>query len=80
MEVDIAQFQTNCVKLIDQVRALHTEVVIIEHGKPLAKLVYIQDESPKPFIGSFAGVGETVGDLLEPFHDEWENRIKRFLD
>jgi hypothetical protein len=25
-----------------------------------------------PFTGSLKGVGETVGDLTEPFEDEWE--------
>lgn len=31
-----------------------------------------EDTSSKPFIGSLTGVGKSVGDLTEPFEDEWE--------
>ena len=72
MEVNTTKFKENCLQLIDEVYTSHTEIVITKRGKPLAKLVYVQEETPKPFIGSLTGVGQTVGDLLEPFEDEWE--------
>ena len=72
MEVSTTQLKEQCFRLIDKVHTLHTEVVITKHGKPWAKLVSINDELSKPFIGSFTGVGKTVGDILEPFDDEWE--------
>ena len=72
MEVNTTKFKENCLQLIDEVSIAHTEIVITKNGKPLAKLVYIQEEASKPFVGSLTGVGETVGDLLESFEDEIE--------
>ena len=72
MVVNITQFQKQCIKLIDEVCGSHTELVITKHGKPLVKLVSVQNTSPQSFIGSLTDVGETVGDLLAPFDEEWE--------
>jgi prevent-host-death family protein len=72
MEINATQFREHCFELIDEVHTSCIELIITKHGKPWAKLVSTNDESSKPFIGSFTGVGKTVGDLLEPFDDEWE--------
>jgi len=70
--VSIAQFQTNCVKFIEDVYLFHTEIIITNHEKPLVKLVALPEESPKVLLGSLLGAGETVGDLTAPFEDTWE--------
>lgn len=72
MEVNLMHFRTNCLKFIEDVHILHTEIIITEHGKPLAKLISIPELSPVQFLGALTGVGKTVGDLTEPFDDEWE--------
>ncbi len=73
MEVSTTQFQHECMQFIDTVHVQHTEIIITKHGKPWAKLMAI-DETPlgQPFLGALSGVGATVGNLLEPFADEWE--------
>lgn len=72
MEISTSQFREQCVQLIDKVHNFHTEIIITKHGKPWARLVSIDDSEFQPFIASLTGVGHTVGDLLEPFDDEWE--------
>jgi len=72
MKISAAKFRANCLKLINDVHATQEEIIITKHGKPMAKLICVKDESPKPFIGSLTGVGETAGDLNESFEDYWE--------
>jgi prevent-host-death family protein len=72
MEINATQFQQNCLQFIEQVFTLHTEIVITQQGKPLVKLVPLSEKNSIPFLGSLPGVGKTVGNLLEPFEDEWD--------
>ncbi len=73
MNVSTTQFQQQCMQFIDTVHTQHTEIIITKQGKPWAKLMSLDEVSPTQlFIGAFTGVGTTVGNLLEPFDDEWE--------
>ncbi len=73
MEVSTTQFQQACMQFLDTVHVKHTEIIITKHGKPWAKLMAVEESpSSQPFLGVLSGVGTTVGNLLEPFEDEWE--------
>jgi prevent-host-death family protein len=73
MEINAAKFRSNCLKLIDEVHLKKNEVIILKHGKPVAKLVGIENEPVKdPLLGALAGAGKTFGDLTVPFDDEWD--------
>lgn len=73
MEINAAKFRANCLKLLDEVYLTKGEIIIMKHGKPVAKLVGI--ESPQdsdPLIGGLTGIGKTCADLTIPFDDEWD--------
>ena len=75
MKINAAEFRSKCFKLLDQVQATHREVIITKRGKPIAKIVHIeQPNQADPMIGALSDVGRTVGDLTEPVVDsiEWE--------
>ncbi|MBW2370619.1 MAG: type II toxin-antitoxin system Phd/YefM family antitoxin [Deltaproteobacteria bacterium] len=75
MQVTSAEFRTNCFKILDKIEQTHEEVVITKRGKPIAKLVHIDNGDKKdPFLGTLAGLGRTLGDLTEPVAEanEWE--------
>jgi len=73
MEITAANFRSNCFKILDEVDKTHKEVIITKRGKPIAKLVrYETNNSSDPLLGSLLNAGSTVGDLTEPFKDEWE--------
>ncbi len=73
MEINAAKFRANCLKLLDEVYLTKDEIIIMKHGKPVAKLVAIENPDDKdPLIGGLAGVGKTCDDLTIPFEDEWE--------
>lgn len=71
--ISAAQFKAQCLSLMDQVEAQRGEVVITKRGKPVAKLVPIE-EAPRSIFGCMAGTMEILGDLIEPTTDpnDWE--------
>jgi prevent-host-death family protein len=71
-EVPAAAFKAHCLTLMDDVRSTRRPLVITKRGKPVAKLVPI-DEPKDDFIGRLKGVFEVVGDLEADPPDEWES-------
>ena len=60
-------------KLLDPVsfpKKARVIVTIIEDLED--EIVHKETKPDKPFIGALPNVGETIGDLTEPFNDEWE--------
>ena len=75
MKINAAEFRTKCFKILDQVQATHREVIITKRGKPIAKIVHInQKEQKDPFLGALSGAGRTLGDLTQPVVNplDWE--------
>lgn len=75
MEINAAEFRAKCLRLLDQIKTTHQEIIITKRGKPVAKLVHIPEKDEKdPLIGAFSGCGKTIGDLTEPVADpdDWE--------
>ena len=73
MEINATKFRANCLKLIDEVYLTKEEIIIMKHGKPVAKLVGIENPNDRDsLIGGLIGVGKTCADLTKPFDDEWE--------
>lgn len=73
MEINAAKFRANCLKLLDKVHLTKDEVIILKHGRPVAKLVGIESSDvADPLIGGLANIGKTCDDLTESFEDEWD--------
>ncbi len=69
-------FKANCLAVMDEVQSKRETVVITKRGKPVAKLVPIQQDADDLF-GFYAGKGLIVGDVVSPVWDlaEW-NMLK----
>ncbi|MHB8302901.1 MAG: type II toxin-antitoxin system Phd/YefM family antitoxin [Acidobacteriaceae bacterium] len=69
-------FKTNCLAVMDEVQARKESVVITKHGKPVAKLVPV-DETKDSIYGFFRGKGTILGDIVAPAMplEEW-GRLK----
>lgn len=71
--VKAAEFKAKCLDLMDQVAATGNPVTITKRGKPVARLVPIQ-QRPKSLFGALKGhikiTGDIVGEIAGP--DEWE--------
>ncbi len=71
MHINTTRFKANCLRLIDQVAATRRPIIITKRGKPLAKLVPIQDEKTSPLFGYMKGTVEILGDIVNVPHDAW---------
>ncbi len=72
--VSAGTFKAKCLSLMDQVQAQRTELVITKRGKPVAKLVPI-DEAPRAASSAaWQARAKILGDLLAPVvdPDDWE--------
>jgi prevent-host-death family protein len=67
-------FKTNCLAIMDEVKAKRETVVITKHGQPVAKLVPINTDVDEIF-GFFRGKGSISGDIVSPAltPEEWGN-------
>lgn len=70
-KIPAGEFKAKCLKVIDEVQRLRMQVVITKHGKPVAKLVPL-DEQAESFIGSMKGTMEIIGDIVAPLAVKWE--------
>lgn len=67
-------FKTNCLSIMDEVRAKREPVVITKHGQPVAKLVPVDaNTGTDEIFGFFSGRGSVTGDVVAPalFPKEW---------
>jgi len=72
MEIAAGQFKAQCLQLMNQVQQSREEIVITKHGKPVAKLVPVDETGPRSILGYLQGTVEIVGDIVSPLESEWE--------
>jgi prevent-host-death family protein len=70
-QVAAADFKANCLRLMDEVAQQRRPIIITKRGKPVAKLVPVEEE-PKDLFGYMAGTAKICGDIIGPIEDlEW---------
>ena len=70
--IPAAAFKAQCLTLMEDVRSTRRPLVITKRGKPVAKLVPM-DEPKDDFIGRLKGVFEVAGDLDADAPEAWES-------
>lgn len=74
-KIAISKFKATCLSVVERVRRTRKPVLITRFGKPVAEVVP-PPPAPKPedWLGSLAGTGRIVGDIISPASDEsdWE--------
>jgi prevent-host-death family protein len=69
--VPATEFKANCLRLMDEVAQQRRPIVITKRGKPVAKLVPIEEE-PTDLFGYMAETAKICGDIISPIdEDEW---------
>jgi prevent-host-death family protein len=63
--IPAAKFKAGCLKIMDEVRAGREPVLITKKGKPVARLVPV-DEPARDVFGCLAGELEIAGDIVSP--------------
>jgi prevent-host-death family protein len=70
IEVPAGEFKARCLRLMDEVQKTRRPVVITKRGKPVAKLVPVEEEMPSIF-GRMRGTVTILGDIISPIEQEW---------
>jgi len=67
------KFKTNCLAIMDEVKAKREPVLITKHGKPVAMLTPVE-EPEDPIFGFYKGKGEVIGDIISPIIplEDWD--------
>jgi prevent-host-death family protein len=67
-------FKAKCLAVMDEVQKKRVPVLITKRGKPVAKLVPVEQESKNDdLFGFMKGQGRIVGDIVSPAltREEW---------
>jgi prevent-host-death family protein len=69
------EFKAKCLHLLDEVAEQRAPLVITKRGKPVAKLVPIDDhpesDQTVDLFGRMAGTIKIIGDIIGPLDVEW---------
>jgi len=71
-QINISEFKTHCLKLLDETSRKGKEYTITKKGQPIARVVPIQ-KNFKSLRGSMEGLIKIHGDIVHfDTSDEWE--------
>lgn len=71
MQIAAGEFKAQCLSLMDEVNRKHTTYVITKRGKPVAKLVPVDQEPPVDIVGFLKGTMKLHDDLVAPIGEKW---------
>jgi prevent-host-death family protein len=70
--VQAGTFKAKCLQLMDEVNEKHVSIIITKHGKPIAKLVPIE-QTPVDFFGCLKDTVNIDKDIVAPIDVDWES-------
>ncbi|HEY3927629.1 MAG TPA: type II toxin-antitoxin system Phd/YefM family antitoxin [Candidatus Koribacter sp.] len=72
--ISAGKFKAQCLALMDDVNATGEPVLITKRGKPVAKLIPIDQKKPKSILGFMEGEAKIVGDIESPAYptEDWD--------
>ncbi|MBK8101411.1 MAG: type II toxin-antitoxin system prevent-host-death family antitoxin [Planctomycetes bacterium] len=62
------KFKARCLALLDEVAATHQPVIITKRGRPVARVLPIENAKPPSLLGSIL----EEHDLLSPIDERWD--------
>ncbi len=65
------KFKATCLALLDEVQQERKEIVVTKRGKPVARIVPVDDKVPNLF-GRMKGSGIILGDIVSPTGEVWD--------
>ncbi len=71
MTISAGQFKQKCLRLMEDVRRRHREVVITKRGRPVARLAPITSAKRPRLLGYLKGQMVIRGDIMKPIKTKW---------
>ena len=63
-------------KLLDTVDHTRSSIIFTKRGRPVAKLVPIEDAAPRRIFGWIKGSGNIIGEIVGPESDIWSAMVE----
>jgi prevent-host-death family protein len=76
VKMPAGEFKAKCLKVMEQVRNEREEIIITKHGKPVAKLIPVEEKKAKSVFGYLKGTVKVSGDITKPLVENW-SALKR---
>ncbi len=70
--ISAAEFKAKCLKIMNDVNTYGEEVIITKHGRPVVKLVGVQEESSKSIFGYMKNSVYIKDDIIKPIDEMWD--------
>ena len=64
------EFKAKCLHLLDEVHQSRKVIIITKRGRPVARLMPIDEQVP-PIFGRMKGSAEITGDIVAPLALRW---------
>ncbi|MCC7265488.1 MAG: type II toxin-antitoxin system prevent-host-death family antitoxin [Candidatus Latescibacteria bacterium] len=77
MQIAAGQFKAKCLKIMDKVHHTREEVTITKRGKPVARLVPVEETPAKALFGFLRGSVVIKGDIVESTGEIWDAEADR---
>lgn len=71
--ISAGAFKARCLQLMDEVNERRVALVITKRGRPVARLVPVDEVAPESF-GILRGTVRIRGDIVAPDPDAWAER------
>lgn len=65
-KIPLGKFRERCFAILDSVQKTRQPVLITRRGRPLAKLVPVDETSATEFLGRLEGIVKVIGDIESP--------------
>lgn len=66
-QIAVSKLKATCLSVVEEVRKTRKPIIITKFGEPVAQIVPPPlADLPKHWLGSFAGTGTIVGDIVGP--------------
>lgn len=70
--IPAGEFKARCLGLLDEVELHGEEIVVTKRGRPVARLVPLDDEPPRLRRRNLSHLVTFVGDVVSPIDIEWD--------
>ncbi len=72
-QIAAGEFKAKCLALLDEVQQKREEIIVTKRGKPVARLVPVDEEKKKrDTFGYMKGTGIILGDIISPSGEIWD--------
>ncbi len=66
------KFKATCLALLDEVQRERKEIIITKRGKPVARILPVENEKVPNLFGRMKGSVEILGDIVSPTGEIWD--------